>query len=55
MGDSLLASNTKTLKAMIGPSILNADLANLSAECQNLIQCGIILNNFSHYLKQNKI
>ena len=41
MGDSLLATNTKTLKAMIGPSILNADLANLSVECQNLIQCGI--------------
>ncbi len=41
MADSLITTNTKILKAMIGPSILNADLANLSVECQNLIECGI--------------
>ena len=28
------------MNALIGPSILNADLANLHSECQNLLDCG---------------
>lgn len=28
------------LKALIAPSILSADLANLGAECKDLIACG---------------
>ena len=31
---------TRRLEAKIGPSILNADLSNLSAECADLVQCG---------------
>jgi ribulose-phosphate 3-epimerase len=30
----------RLLKSLIGPSILNADLSNLSAECIDLINCG---------------
>ena len=33
-------SEVKSLKALIGPSILNADLANLSVECNDLVSCG---------------
>lgn len=30
----------RSIKAMIGPSILNADLSNLNYECQNLLESG---------------
>ena len=28
------------LRAMIGPSVLNADLSNLGAECRQLLEAG---------------
>lgn len=30
----------KKLKALIGPSILSADFANLQAECQSVLEYG---------------
>ena len=32
--------NTSKLQAIIAPSILSADLANLAAECEKLIKAG---------------
>ncbi len=35
-----ISNSSKKLNPLIGPSILNADLANLYSECQNLLDCG---------------
>ncbi len=35
-----MSNSRKKVNALIGPSILNADLANLYSECQNLLDCG---------------
>ena len=38
--DLILTKKGQHLKALIGPSILNADLSQLNLECKNLIESG---------------